>query len=45
VKPVGGRLVTRRRLHIETMERLFAGKDKIIIDADASGSGVGCYPA
>jgi membrane protease subunit HflK len=35
--------VTRRRLHIETMERLFAGKDKIIIDADASGSGVVPY--
>jgi modulator of FtsH protease HflK len=32
--------VTRRRLHIEAMERLFAGKDKIIIDADASGPGV-----
>ena len=35
--------VTRRRLHIETMERLFAGKDKIIIDADVSGSGVVPY--
>jgi membrane protease subunit HflK len=35
--------VTRRRLHLETMERLFAGKDKIIIDADASGSGVVPY--
>jgi membrane protease subunit HflK len=32
--------VTRRRLHIEAMERLFAGKDKIIIDADASSPGV-----
>jgi modulator of FtsH protease HflK len=36
-------LVTRRRLHIETMERLFAGKDKIIIDADAGGAGVVPY--
>ena len=35
--------VTRRRLHIETMERLFQGTDKIIIDADASGSGVVPY--
>jgi modulator of FtsH protease HflK len=35
--------VTRRRLHIEAMERLFEGKDKIIIDADASGSGVVPY--
>jgi membrane protease subunit HflK len=35
--------VTRRRLHIETMERMFAGKDKIIIDADASGSSVVPY--
>jgi membrane protease subunit HflK len=32
--------VTRRRLHIEAMERLFEGKDKIIVDADAGGSGV-----
>jgi modulator of FtsH protease HflK len=36
-------VVTRRRLHIETMERLFSGKDKIIIDADAGGSGVVPY--
>ncbi|QHO75679.1 FtsH protease activity modulator HflK [Bradyrhizobium sp. CCBAU 051011] len=36
-------VVTRRRLHIETMERLFAGKDKIIIDADAGGTGVVPY--
>ena len=35
--------VTRRRLHIETMERMFAGKDKILIDADTSGSGVVPY--
>ncbi|KRR20477.1 FtsH protease activity modulator HflK [Bradyrhizobium retamae] len=35
--------VTRRRLHIETMEHLFQDTDKIIIDADASGSGVVPY--
>jgi membrane protease subunit HflK len=35
--------VTRRRLHIEAMERLFGGKEKIIIDAEASGSGVVPY--
>src|SRR6476659_3882181 len=29
--------VTRRRLHIEAMARLFEGKDKIIVDADAGG--------
>lgn len=32
--------VTRKRLHIEVMERLFAGTEKILIDADAGGSGV-----
>lgn len=33
--------VTRQRIYLETMERLFAGTDKIIIDAGgASGSGV-----
>ncbi|ANV99751.1 FtsH protease activity modulator HflK [Bradyrhizobium icense] len=36
-------LVTRRRLHLEAMERLFAGKDKIIIDADAGNPGVVPY--
>jgi membrane protease subunit HflK len=35
--------VTQRRLHIETMERMFTGKDKIIIDADVGGSGVVPY--
>ncbi|MEH2535076.1 membrane protease subunit HflK [Bradyrhizobium sp. AZCC 1588] len=35
--------VTRRRLHIETMEHLFQDTDKIIVDADASGSGVVPY--
>jgi membrane protease subunit HflK len=35
--------VTQRRLHIETMERMFTGKDKIIIDADVNGAGVVPY--
>lgn len=35
--------VTRRRLHIETMERMFLGKEKILIDVDANGSGVVPY--
>jgi membrane protease subunit HflK len=35
--------VTRKRLHIEAMERPFGGKEKIIIDAEASGSGVVPY--
>jgi membrane protease subunit HflK len=35
--------VTRQRLYLETMERLFAGTDKIIIDPGASG-GRGVVP-
>jgi membrane protease subunit HflK len=35
--------VTRRRMHLETMERMFSGTDKIIIDADAGESGVVPY--
>jgi membrane protease subunit HflK len=31
--------VTRQRLYLETMERLFGGTDKIIIDPGASGGG------
>ncbi len=39
--------VTRRRMYLETMERLFGGTDKIIIDAGTStpgGSGTGVVP-
>lgn len=32
--------VTRERMYLETMERLFGGTDKIILDSGASGSGV-----
>ncbi len=35
--------VTRERMFLETMERVFAGTDKIILDTDASGSGVVPY--
>ena len=35
--------VTRKRLYLETMERVLAGATKIIIDEDASGSGVVPY--
>ncbi|OUS06832.1 HflK protein [Rhodobacterales bacterium 52_120_T64] len=35
--------VTRKRLYLETMERVFADVTKIIIDEDASGSGVVPY--
>jgi modulator of FtsH protease HflK len=35
--------VTRQRLYLETMERLFGGTDKIILDSGASGSGVVPY--
>ena len=31
--------VTRRRMYLETMERLFSGTDKIIIDSGGQGSG------
>jgi len=35
--------VTRQRLYLETMERLFGGTDKIIIDSGGQGSGVVPY--
>ena len=33
--------VTRRRMYLETMERLFAGTDKIILDTGAGGPSEG----
>jgi membrane protease subunit HflK len=35
--------VTRERMYLETMERIFGGTDKIIIDSTAGGSGVVPY--
>jgi membrane protease subunit HflK len=35
--------VTRRRMYLETMERLFAGTDKIILESGSGGSGVVPY--
>lgn len=35
--------VTRRRMFLETMERIFSGTDKIIIDEDKAGQGVVPY--
>jgi modulator of FtsH protease HflK len=35
--------VTRQRLYLETMERLFGGTDKIILDSGTAGSGVVPY--
>jgi membrane protease subunit HflK len=35
--------VTRQRLYLETMERVFGGTDKIILDAGPGGSGVVPY--
>jgi modulator of FtsH protease HflK len=35
--------VTRQRLYLETMERLFGGTDKIILDSGGQGSGVVPY--
>jgi modulator of FtsH protease HflK len=35
--------VTRQRLYLETMERLFGGTDKIILDSSGQGSGVVPY--
>ncbi|QIB33420.1 FtsH protease activity modulator HflK [Ancylobacter pratisalsi] len=32
--------VTRQRLYLETMERVFGGMDKVIIDQQANGNGV-----
>ena len=37
--------VTRQRMYLETMERLFGGTDKIIIDSGTQGGGVVPYPA
>jgi len=31
--------VTRQRLYLETMERLFGGTDKIIVDGAGTGGG------
>jgi len=36
-------LVTRQRMYLETMERLFGGTDKIILDPGTSGTGVVPY--
>jgi modulator of FtsH protease HflK len=36
--------VTRRRMYLETMERLFGGTDKIIIDSGAHTGGGGVVP-
>ena len=36
--------VTRRRLYIETMERVLSSVDKIILDENAGGSGQGVVP-
>ena len=35
--------VTRQRMFLETMERVFSGMDKVIIDQDSSSSGVVPY--
>ncbi len=35
--------VTRKRMFLETMERVFAGTDKVILDSSASGTGVVPY--
>jgi modulator of FtsH protease HflK len=35
--------VTRQRMYLETMERLFGGTDKVILDSGAGGSGVVPY--
>ena len=36
--------VTRRRMYLETMERVLGGVDKVIIDQGASGEGTGVVP-
>jgi modulator of FtsH protease HflK len=36
--------VTRQRLYLETMERLFGGTDKIIVDGAGAGGGGGVVP-
>src|SRR6266478_2882494 len=36
--------VTRQRMYLETMERLFGGTDKIIVDSSKAGGGSGVVP-
>jgi membrane protease subunit HflK len=36
--------VTRKRMYLETMERLLGGTDKIILDAGSGQSGTGVVP-
>jgi membrane protease subunit HflK len=36
--------VTRKRLYLETIERVMGDVDKIIIDENAGGSGQGVVP-
>jgi membrane protease subunit HflK len=36
--------VTRERMYLETMERLFNGTDKIILDAGSAQGGAGVVP-
>ena len=35
--------VTRERMYLETMERVYGGADKVIIDQNAGGNGVVPY--
>jgi membrane protease subunit HflK len=35
--------VTRQRIYLETMERVFGGTEKIILDSGSGGSGVVPY--
>ena len=34
--------VTRQRMYLETMERVFGGTDKIILDSDGSPAPASC---
>ena len=36
--------VTRQRMYLETMERLFGGTDKIIVDTSKNAGGSGAVP-
>ena len=36
--------VTRRRMYLETMERVFDGMDKVIVDSGAAKNGGGVVP-
>jgi membrane protease subunit HflK len=36
--------VTRQRMYLETMERLFGGTDKIIVDTSKNAGGSGVVP-